>query len=319
MSPFIALTDDRWFDFLSTRARDGVVDEVNFWQPKGLVPMKRMEPGEPVFFRGKRRRPYIVGYGFFARYAVIPVELAWETFGWKNGADAPTNFYRNIAGYRGHDVSAPEHVGRLLGCNLLRDARFWPETRWIPWGAAEGWKPNIQKGKVENDATRASVLLRQVKLDAAAVPGDLAPRPVFRLLDLDERSRRERRVADREGQGLFRLSLLDAYGNACAVTGEHTEPVLDAAHIQDYLGPASNHVQNGLLLTKEWHALYDRGLVTVTPDYEVRVSQRIRDTWNNGHRYYGYDRRPLRLPENPALHPSREALDWHATKWREAS
>jgi len=92
-----------------------------------------------------------------------------------------------------------------------------------------------------------------------------------------------------------------------------------ASHPFPPVRPVSNHVQNGLLLTKEWHALYDRGLVTVTPDYEVRVSQRIRDTWNNGHRYYRYDRNPLRLPGNPAQRPSREALDWHASKWREAS
>lgn len=319
MFPFIALTDDRWFDFLSTRARDGVVDEVNFWQPKAQVPMKRMEPGEPVFFRLKHPEHKIVGYGFFARFTLLSVGLAWDTFGWKNGADSPTSFKQRIGLYRGHDVSLPEHADRELGCTLLRDARFWPDTRWIPWGETEGWARNIVQGKTEQDPARASRLLRQIEHDAASIPGDLAPPPQFRLVELDERARRDRQVAAREGQGLFRLSLLGAYGGACAITGEHTEPVLDAAHIQDYLGPASNHVQNGLLLTKEWHALYDRGLVTVTPDYQVRVSPRIRDTWNNGHRYYGYDRKPLRLPEDVALRPSREALDWHASKWREAS
>lgn len=42
--------------------------------------------------------------------------------------------------------------------------------------------------------------------------------------------------------------------------------VLDAAHIQPCLGPRSNHPQNGLVLTKEFHALFDRGYVTVTPE-----------------------------------------------------
>ena len=59
-------------------------------------------------------------------------------------------------------------------------------------------------------------------------------------------------------------------------------PVLDAAHVQPYLGPRSNHIQNGLLLTKEFHALLDQGLVTVTPDYVVRVSTRIREHWDRG-------------------------------------
>ena len=64
-----------------------------------------------------------------------------------------------------------------------------------------------------------------------------------------------REIAEREGQGAFRVRLLRAYEGRCAITGEHTEPVLDAAHIQPYLGPGSNHIQNGLLLTKaSWRA-----------------------------------------------------------------
>ena len=34
IEPFIALTDERWFRFLSSRAVNGRVDEVNFWYPK---------------------------------------------------------------------------------------------------------------------------------------------------------------------------------------------------------------------------------------------------------------------------------------------
>jgi hypothetical protein len=47
--------------------------------------------------------------------------------------------------------------------------------------------------------------------------------------------------------------------------------VLDAAHIQPYLGPRSNHLQNGILLTKESHTLFDLGYVTMTPDHVIRV------------------------------------------------
>ena len=84
------------------------------------------------------------------------------------------------------------------------------------------------------------------------------------------------------------------------------------AHIQPYLGPRSNHVQNGLLLTKEFPALFDEGYVAVTPDYEVRVSERLRADWNNGRRYYPYDHeRLLQLPSDRALWPSRDALAWH--------
>lgn len=82
--------------------------------------------------------------------------------------------------------------------------------------------------------------------------------------------------------------------------------------MQPYLGPRSNHVQNGLLLTKEFHALFDQGLVTVTPEHVVRVSPRIADRWGNGKRYYAFNDQPLRVvPESAADKPSREALQWH--------
>jgi putative restriction endonuclease len=106
--------------------------------------------------------------------------------------------------------------------------------------------------------------------------------------------------------------VFDAYGARCAITGEHTRPVLDAAHIQPYLGPRSNHVQNGLVLTKEFHTLFDLGFVAVTAEYRVRVSGALRDRWHNGHRYYNYEGRRLAvLPEHDADRPSPAALDWH--------
>ena len=52
--------------------------------------------------------------------------------------------------------------------------------------------------------------------------------------------------------------------------------------------------------------------MTVTPDYVVRVSPRIRERWKNGHRYYPFDGRSLQaLPESACDRPSRDALEWH--------
>ncbi|MBP7686180.1 MAG: HNH endonuclease [Deltaproteobacteria bacterium] len=88
--------------------------------------------------------------------------------------------------------------------------------------------------------------------------------------------------------------------------------MLDAAHIQPYVGAKSNHIQNGLLLTKEFHALFDRGYVTVTPDLEVRVSTRLKSEWKNGKRYYPCDgERLVVIPGSKSERPSSEALKWH--------
>lgn len=309
MQPFIANTDRAWFDFLSTRAAGHTVDEVNFWQPRALTPMKRMVPGEPVFFRLKRPTYAVAGYGFYAHFRVLSIRESWEVFGWRNGDDSYQSFLRRLAGYRVDDLSTAEAQRARIGCTILRDVCFWPDRRWLPWSAAEGWQPNIVQGKTEVDSMRAALLLRQIELDSAAMPADLAP--AFLPLDVDARRYAMQESVQRVGQGAFRLRLLDAYGR-CAISGERTEPVLDAAHIQPYLGPASNHVQNGLLLTKEFHALFDKGYVTVTPEYKVRVSGALREEWQNGKRYYEFDHQPLRvLPQFEHMKPSRDALAWH--------
>ena len=97
------------------------------------------------------------------------------------------------------------------------------------------------------------------------------------------------------------------------MTGERSRPTLDAAHIQPYLGPSSNHVQNGLALRADIHRLFDGGYVTVTPDLVFRVSPRLKREFENGQVYYALDGRSLiSLPAHSRNRPSEEALDWHS-------
>jgi predicted restriction endonuclease len=88
------------------------------------------------------------------------------------------------------------------------------------------------------------MLLAEIRRDHVSQPEELVGD--FQPLQVDERALILARTVQRVGQGTFRARLLDAYDHRCAITGEGTEPVLDAAHIQPYLGPRSNHVRNGL-------------------------------------------------------------------------
>lgn len=309
MQPFIALTDKAWFDFLRERTSNGLVDEVNFWSPKASRPMKRMEPGEPVFFRLKSPYNAIAGYAFFAHFHLLDLDMAWDFFGWKNGDPDKVRFFRRIGEYRGLDLFDPQALRRPLGCTILRAAVFWPESRWIAWGDQMGWPRSTQQGMTERDPGRIEILSHAI---ASGAPEDLKIETPFEPLVADERRLVLATQVEREGQGTFRARLLDAYGGRCAITGEHTEPVLDAAHIQPYLGPRSNHLQNGLLLTKEFHTLFDLGYVTITPEHVIRVSRRLRSEWNNGKRYYAYDDHPLaQLPDEEKNWSSKATLAWH--------
>jgi putative restriction endonuclease len=118
-------------------------------------------------------------------------------------------------------------------------------------------------------------------------------------------------VHPRLGQGLFRVEVTDAYQRACAVTGEHSLPALEAAHILPYGQGGEHRVDNGLLLRSDLHRLYDRGYVTVTPDYVFRVSDRLRDEFQNGRSYYGLGGAKIALPEREMWRPKRELLEWH--------
>jgi putative restriction endonuclease len=59
------------------------------------------------------------------------------------------------------------------------------------------------------------------------------------------------------------------------------------------------------------HTLFDRGYITVTPDYRVEVSRRIKEEFENGHEYYATHGTLIQLPERADLRPSRDFLEWH--------
>jgi hypothetical protein len=121
---------------------------------------------------------------------------------------------------------------------------------------------------------------------------------------VDARARRLRLIVERRGRPEFRDTLLAAYERACAMSGCDVESVLEAAHIFPYAGPASNHVQNGLLLRADLHTLFDADLVTVDPDtYVIAVDETLRAS-EYGH-LHG---RGLRIPRSADQQPSRHAL-----------
>jgi len=131
-------------------------------------------------------------------------------------------------------------------------------------------------------------------------------------LDLTEDRYRDAISRVRLGQGAFRVMVAEAYGRACAITGDHTFPALEAAHIRSFAEEGPNLVSNGLLLRSDLHKLFDAGYVTVTDDYRFEVSRAIREEYHNGREYYSlHGRKLLVIPESQNDQPSREFLLWH--------
>ncbi len=125
--------------------------------------------------------------------------------------------------------------------------------------------------------------------------------------DLDARERVREIVVRRRGQAAFRRKVLAAYKGRCAVTGTDVLPALDAAHITPYGGPASDHIENGILLRADIHAIFDLGLLAIDS-----VSMRCVLGPSIVNTSYGrIEGKKLRLPADSSKWPSPLALDAH--------
>ena len=300
MKGFVGVTDWNWFSQL----RREEPDDVNFWRPSGQL-LRALQPGDAFLFKLHAPRNVIAGGGFFVESRQLPVSQAWMAFERRNGVRDHDELLTRIDHYRrarsGTGPSDP-----LIGAVLLTQPFFFADDEFVP--APEDWHPNIVVGKGYDLATGVGArlweaVLERLRLRSAAV---LPP------IDAD-RATRHAWIEQRLGQGTFRTRVTDAYGRRCAVTGERTLPVLEAAHIRPYAQQGPNRVDNGLLLRSDLHRLFDRGLVTIEPDrLTFRVSERIRDEYSNGRVYYELEGRPLVvLPERLEQRPNRSFLEHH--------
>lgn len=180
--------------------------------------------------------------------------------------------------------------------------------------------PHFGPNKVTSPQGEAWLAARFAATPPAPVPDVyLAPEvriEVDELLGHDLRERALRAIALRQGQPAFRSDLMKAYAGTCAVTGYRTESVLEAAHISPYLGGHTSVVPNGLLLRADIHTLFDRLLLTVAPDYTVRVAPALAET-----PYADLDGKTLAMVPSAPLAPAPTALAAHNEKcaWFSAS
>jgi len=297
MRAFVGVTDYDWYQSLSAQA----YDEVNFWKPGGSTNFKALEPGELFLFKLHAPLNYIVGGAYFVRFYILPSFLAWEAFGEKNGTQSFESLESRIAKYRTTNDPNPQ-----IGCIILSSPFFFAESDWIP--APSDWGKSIVQGKTYYSDTPTGKALFDAVYERIGMPFG---RNYFEQVDGVREGLTLTKY--RIGQGTFRVMVTEAYHRRCAISGEKTLPVLDAAHIIPFNEEGSYSVRNGLLLRKDIHTLYDKGYLTVTPSYHVEVSPRLKQDYGNGKIYYAYHGQELpNLPNAPQERPSGEYLMWHA-------
>lgn len=299
---FVAITDRSWFDLLS-RERP---DEVNFWQPSGSRNFGAVSVGELFLFKLHAPDDFIVGGGVFSHSSNVPLSLAWEAFGNKNGVSSLAEMRRRIARYRRDDALLNPRTDPTIGCRILTQPFFWPRERWLPVPAS--FARNIVTGKRYGTDDREGRYL----WDAVAERAGLAELGSAAGVHAQaERYGTPQTVRPRLGQGAFRLAVTDACERRCAVSGEKTLPILDAAHIRSYGEGGEHDPANGLLLRTDIHRLFDLGYATVTGDRRFEVSGRLKADFDNGRHYYDLHGAEVRAPRRGYSAPAADALAWH--------
>ena len=308
MKFYLGVTDIDWYNFLSKRENE----DINFWQPGGNAHFKALSPGAPFLFKLKSPLNAIAGVGFFSSHSLLPLDVAWEIFGERNGLDSLLKFKNKIIQYRSAGNLFSENPN--IGCIILTDPIFFKPEDWIH--VPEDWSRSIVQGKSYDDTSDTGRNLWK-KVDLLLHAYSLFERTdntKSQLILEEPESEYTRRYLTkvRLGQGAFRVQLTDAYYRKCSVTGEKTLPVLEAAHIKPFAESGPNHISNGILLRADLHKLYDTGYITFTKDLKVEVSKRIKEEFQNGREYYQFHGQPLKiLPSRLIDRPNEKYIEWH--------
>lgn len=300
MKYYLAVTDNEWFEYL----RHLKPDEVNFWRPGGQQGFAALEPGGLFLFKLHAPLHFIVGGGYFIHYTRFPLSIVWRIFELKNGAPEFSTFSQLVFRHRREDektVSDP-----VIGCIILTEPFFFGEQDWIK--RPHDFALNIvQRKTYDSNEPNGAKVWRQVdeRLTSRRV-GASGPTAVIS----DQGARYVIGTAKhRLGQSGFRAVVTNAYRRRCAISGEKTLPVLEASHIRPFSQEGPNELHNGILLRADLHNLFDAGYVTLTKDYDVEVSKRIKEDFDNGRNYYEFHgKRLIVLPENTLERSSKEFI-----------
>lgn len=308
MKFYLGVTDYEWYSFLSKN----VNEDINFWQPGGNSSFKIISPGAPFLFKLKNPYNAIAGIGFFSSHSILPLNVAWNIFEQRNGVESFFKFKQKIINYR--NVNNPYTQNPNIGCIVLTDPIFFDRNDWID--VPLSWNRSIVQGKSYDTSEREGKMLWD-KVDFLLNKYQLFKRTESKksqlvLIDPAGEYTKKYLTKVRLGQGAFRVQLTEAYNRRCSITGEKTLPVLEAAHIKPFSESGPNHISNGILLRADLHKLYDSGYITLTKDYKVEISKKIKEEFDNGKEYYKLHGCSLIvLPGDMCNRPDANYIEWH--------
>ncbi|WP_181304881.1 HNH endonuclease [Rufibacter sp. XAAS-G3-1] len=125
---------------------------------------------------------------------------------------------------------------------------------------------------------------------------------------------REQIVKVRVNQAFFRRTVLAAYNSTCCITGIQIPSLLIAGHIRPWGIDEKNRLnpRNGLAINALHDKAFEAGLLTITPDYTVKISSTLKGkeiAIAKEDYFLKYDKEKIILPSK--FLPDRSLLEYH--------
>lgn len=126
---------------------------------------------------------------------------------------------------------------------------------------------------------------------------------------------KERLVAVRINQSVFRKIILATYNNQCCITGIGNTDLLIASHIVPWSIDTKNRLNpmNGLCLNALHDRAFDKRLITIdSEDYSIKISSKLKDknvSASINHNFLQLENSKIKLPDK--FIPSKALLKIH--------
>ncbi|RZS95214.1 HNH endonuclease [Cecembia calidifontis] len=168
----------------------------------------------------------------------------------------PCSIVFKLGNFGSFDPSLQERgVGGLKNTSKL-DQQIWNE-----------FYGNFEEVAFESEKLRASLEKKPIEVLNEI---DISELPIEGLV-------REQIVKTRVNQNFFRKTILASYKNTCCITGINIPSLLVAGHIVPWSFDEKNRMNpsNGLCLNYLHDKAYELGLITIDPNYNILISNKI--------------------------------------------
>jgi len=114
-------------------------------------------------------------------------------------------------------------------------------------------------------------------------------------------------------QSFFRRAVLSNYDSKCCISGLDIPELLIASHIVPWKKDEKSRIdpQNGLLLSEIHDKAFDIGLITITPDYRIRISKKLSKSKSDFVRITILEFEGKEINLLSKFLPKEEYLHWH--------